>query len=212
MSDAVVATFAPMAFYVLIAFLLALGVVRAAIAYAHRRGMFDQPGQRRSHKVPTPRGGGIGIIVAVVLTVPLCLLFVQPAWPMFTVVALIVAVVMVSWIGWWDDHRSLPALPRFGVQDLAVAIFCVALLIDGLPGSGCRCSCWLGHGASICTISWTVLMAFWRSNAFSPRVAWLRWHGSLACRHWPQHRPALQRPAWGSGALTAHRLVFSWGM
>jgi len=131
MSDAVVATLAPIALYVLIAFLLALGVVRAAIAYAHRRGMFDQPGQRRSHKVPTPRGGGIGIIVAVVLTVPLCLLSVQPAWPMHTVIALIVAVVMIAWIGWWDDHSSLPALPRFGVQVLAVAIFCVALLMDG---------------------------------------------------------------------------------
>lgn len=125
------ATFAPVALDVLIALFLALGVVQAAMAYAHRRGMFDQPGQRRSHKVPTPRGGGIGIIVAVVPTVPFCLLSVQPAWPVYTVIALLAAVVMIAWIGWWDDHRSLPALPRFGVQVLAVTLFCVALLMGG---------------------------------------------------------------------------------
>jgi UDP-N-acetylmuramyl pentapeptide phosphotransferase/UDP-N-acetylglucosamine-1-phosphate transferase len=131
MSDAVVAHFAPIAFVILIAFLIALGVVRAAIAYAHRRGMYDQPGQRRSHKIPTPRGGGIGIIVAVLLTVPVCLLYVQPAWPFHVVVTLLTAVALVAWIGWWDDHRPLPALPRFGVQILATALFSSALLIDG---------------------------------------------------------------------------------
>jgi UDP-N-acetylmuramyl pentapeptide phosphotransferase/UDP-N-acetylglucosamine-1-phosphate transferase len=131
MSDAIVANVAPIALYVLLAFLLALGVVRAAIGYAHRRGMFDQPGQRRSHKVPTPRGGGIGIIVAVVPTVPLCMQLVLPAWPAQTTIALIAAVLLVAWIGWWDDHSSLPVLPRFGVQVLAVAIFSMALLMNG---------------------------------------------------------------------------------
>jgi UDP-N-acetylmuramyl pentapeptide phosphotransferase/UDP-N-acetylglucosamine-1-phosphate transferase len=133
MSDAVVATFAPIAFAALIAFLIALGVVRAAIAYAHRRGMFDQPGQRRSHKLPTPRGGGIGIIVAVVPTVAACLLYLQPSWALHVVITLLIATVLVALIGWWDDHRSLPVLPRFGVQVLAVAMFAIMLLIHG-PG------------------------------------------------------------------------------
>ena len=68
MNEAVVAPFAPIVLSILLAFLIALGVVRAAMAYAHRRGMYDQPGQRRSHKIPTPRGGGVGIVVAVLLT------------------------------------------------------------------------------------------------------------------------------------------------
>jgi UDP-N-acetylmuramyl pentapeptide phosphotransferase/UDP-N-acetylglucosamine-1-phosphate transferase len=131
MSNAIVAHFAPIAFAILIAFFIALGVVRAAMAYAHRRGMFDQPGQRRSHKIPTPRGGGIGIIVSVLLTMPACLLCMQPAWSFHIVITLLVATVLVAWIGWWDDHSSLPALPRFGVQILAVALFSGALLIDG---------------------------------------------------------------------------------
>jgi UDP-N-acetylmuramyl pentapeptide phosphotransferase/UDP-N-acetylglucosamine-1-phosphate transferase len=132
MSDAVVANVAPIALAILIAFVIAFGVVRTAIAYAHRRGMFDQPGQRRSHKIPTPRGGGIGIIVSVILTMPACLLYLQPAWPLHVVITLVIAVAMVACIGWWDDHSSLPALPRFGVQILAVVVFSVALLWAGL--------------------------------------------------------------------------------
>jgi len=131
MSDAVVAMSAPIAVAILIAFLIALGVVRAAIAYAHRRGMFDQPGQRRSHKIPTPRGGGIGIVVSVLLTVPVCLLYAPGACPLHIVVTLSVAFLLVAWIGWWDDHRSLPALPRFGVQMLAAALFSASLLLHG---------------------------------------------------------------------------------
>ena len=37
---------------------------RLARSYAWRKGLFDQPGERRSHVVATPRGGGIGIVVA----------------------------------------------------------------------------------------------------------------------------------------------------
>lgn len=128
MSDTVVAVPAPIALAVLCAFLIALGVVRAAIAYAHRRGMFDQPGQRRSHTIPTPRGGGIGIVVAVLLTMPICLL--QPAspWPFHVVITLLAATTMVALIGWWDDHTSLPVLPRFGVQILAVVLLSLTLV------------------------------------------------------------------------------------
>jgi UDP-N-acetylmuramyl pentapeptide phosphotransferase/UDP-N-acetylglucosamine-1-phosphate transferase len=131
MSDAVVVGFAPIALAVLFAFLITLGVVHAAIAYAHRRGMFDQPGQRRSHKIPTPRGGGIGIVVATLVTLPVCLLQAGSPWPLHLVVTLWAATAMIALIGWWDDHSSLPVLPRFGVQILAVALFSVALMTDG---------------------------------------------------------------------------------
>jgi len=35
-----------------------------AIGYAKKRRLIDEPGVRRSHSTPTPRGGGIGIVVA----------------------------------------------------------------------------------------------------------------------------------------------------
>ena len=34
---------------------------------ALRRKLFDQPGERRSHAVATPRGGGIAIVVTLLL-------------------------------------------------------------------------------------------------------------------------------------------------
>src|SRR5579859_6948968 len=96
---------------VLAALVIAMMVVRGAIAYAHRRGMMDLPGQRRSHTIPTPRGGGIGIVVAVLLTMPLCLAVLPGAWPLVVVGAFTLGTALVATVGWWDDHSSLPILP-----------------------------------------------------------------------------------------------------
>nr|HMM67888.1 hypothetical protein [Dokdonella sp.] len=46
--------------------ILSAALTWASIRYAYRRQMIDHPGQRRSHDVPTPRGGGIGIVLAVI--------------------------------------------------------------------------------------------------------------------------------------------------
>src|SRR5690349_20609281 len=45
--------------------LLSAAATAAAISYARRNNVLDLPGQRRSHSVPTPRGGGIGIVISV---------------------------------------------------------------------------------------------------------------------------------------------------
>jgi len=60
------------------AFAIALLLAQAAIAYANWRGLLDRPGHRRSHRVPTPRGGGIGIVVALLVCAPLVL---ADIWP-----------------------------------------------------------------------------------------------------------------------------------
>jgi UDP-N-acetylmuramyl pentapeptide phosphotransferase/UDP-N-acetylglucosamine-1-phosphate transferase len=117
---------------VLAALVIAMVVVRGAIAYAHRRGMMDMPGQRRSHTIPTPRGGGIGIVVAVLLTMPLSLILLPGALPPAVVAALAVATVLVAAVGWWDDHRSLPILPRFAIQLLSAGLVAAALVITGM--------------------------------------------------------------------------------
>lgn len=111
---------------------IALLVVRGAIAYAHRQGMMDLPGQRRSHTTPTPRGGGIGIVVAALLTMPVSFYLLPEAWPAVVTLTLAVSTIMVAAVGWWDDHRSLPVLPRLGIQMLSSALFAVALAATGL--------------------------------------------------------------------------------
>jgi UDP-N-acetylmuramyl pentapeptide phosphotransferase/UDP-N-acetylglucosamine-1-phosphate transferase len=113
----------------LCAFAVSVIVVIASLAYAHRRGLLDQPGQRRSHTRPTPRGGGIGIVVAVLLcAMPALVLLPQPR-PLSTVIVLALALLAVAAVGWRDDHADLPALPRFAVHLLASLAVCVLLLL-----------------------------------------------------------------------------------
>ena len=106
-------------------------LVRFAIGYAHRRGMLDQPGQRRSHRLPTPRGGGIGLVVAMLLCLPGILWSFPAGWSARSIVCLLAALLLVALAGWWDDHRALPVLPRLGAQLLGVGIFSLGLLTDG---------------------------------------------------------------------------------
>ena len=48
----------------LLAWLVSWAGTRWAIRHAQVHGLHDLPGERRSHAVPTPRGGGIGIAAA----------------------------------------------------------------------------------------------------------------------------------------------------
>ncbi|UJJ58482.1 glycosyl transferase family 4 [Rhodanobacter denitrificans] len=111
---------------------ITLLLVRGAIGYAQRRGMLDQPGQRRSHRLPTPRGGGIGLVVAMLACLPGVLWHAPAAWPTSVIASLLAALALVALAGWWDDHRSLPILPRLGAQLLAVGLFSLSLLGTGL--------------------------------------------------------------------------------
>jgi UDP-N-acetylmuramyl pentapeptide phosphotransferase/UDP-N-acetylglucosamine-1-phosphate transferase len=96
-----------------------------AIRYAKRRRLIDQPGARRSHSQPTPRGGGIGIVVAVLLCV--CVPGLLQASPI-SALTLGAAVLIVAAVGWIDDHRGLRAGTRFVAH-------CVAALIILLPAA-----------------------------------------------------------------------------
>ena len=119
--------------WLLLSFVIAWLSARAAMAYAHRRGMLDRPGQRRSHSIPTPRGGGIGIVIAGLVCLPGVLLGTAAPWPPSVLAGLLAALALVALAGWWDDHSSLPILPRLGAQLLAVLLFAAALAAGGLP-------------------------------------------------------------------------------
>ena len=112
----------------LCAFGVSVVVVIASLAYARRRGLLDQPGKRRSHTRPTARGGGIGIVVAVLLCAIPALALLPDAWSPAVVIVLALALLAVAAVGWRDDHADLPALPRFAVHLLAASAAGVMLL------------------------------------------------------------------------------------
>ncbi|HET7664142.1 MAG TPA: glycosyl transferase family 4 [Rhodanobacteraceae bacterium] len=110
------------------AFVLSVALTWAAIAYAHQRGMLDEPGYRRSHSIPTPRGGGVGLVVGTLLVVMVAL----PYWPgghvLPVAVAMGVAGLLVAVAGWVDDHRDIPVLSRLLVQLLAAGLFSATVI------------------------------------------------------------------------------------
>ncbi|HBK00988.1 MAG TPA: lipopolysaccharide biosynthesis protein [Delftia acidovorans] len=104
--------------------LVAAWLTAMARGYALRRQLLDQPGERRSHAVATPRGGGIAIVASQLLAC-LCIGVLFPA-AAATLAVFSAGLLLVAGIGWWDDHRPLPALPRLAVHVLA------GLLLAGL--------------------------------------------------------------------------------
>ncbi|WP_420345810.1 MraY family glycosyltransferase [Pelagibius sp.] len=81
--------------------------------------IFDRPNDRSSHRVATPRGGGLAVIPVVALAWIAGAFVFAPVAPGFWVVTGgLAAVAAVSWL---DDLRSLPASLRFAVQIVAVA-------------------------------------------------------------------------------------------
>src|SRR3546814_15618576 len=61
----------PRAAWLLLLAVVSRAVTLAARGYALRRDLLDHPGERRSHVVPTPRGGGIGIVLAMLVAMGL---------------------------------------------------------------------------------------------------------------------------------------------
>jgi Fuc2NAc and GlcNAc transferase len=94
--------------------------------YAGRRGLLDHPGDRHSHSVVTPRGGGAGLIAAILIS---SLLFSDGNQPGFWVQCVMPAVVILAITGWWDDHAPLSVRNRFFIQ-LAVSLYLLWFAAD----------------------------------------------------------------------------------
>ena len=114
--------FLPWLLLVLFAVAISTLATRASIGYAKRRRMLDLPGQRRSHRMPTPRGGGIGIVLAVLACLAILLACTGSAPGSMASIPLIASVTLVALVGWIDDHRSLAPGIRLLAHALAVAL------------------------------------------------------------------------------------------
>lgn len=113
-----------------------LGLLTAAAAvatwlarrYALRGNLLDEPGERRSHSVATPRGGGIAI-VAVVLAAAAFLALRSPAGALWA--GFLPGFLIVAGIGWWDDHRPLSPWLRLGVHGVAAVALAAGAWCEG---------------------------------------------------------------------------------
>ncbi len=114
-----------------LAFVVSLLGCGLYLKLAHRWQMLDVPNHRSAHQQPTPRGGGVGILLglfAAMAVVPLT----GVSWPApYPLLALIAGALAVT--GVVDDRLGLPIAWRF----LLYALACAGtswVLLQGQPG------------------------------------------------------------------------------
>jgi UDP-N-acetylmuramyl pentapeptide phosphotransferase/UDP-N-acetylglucosamine-1-phosphate transferase len=120
---------------VVVTIILALGVIAAAAAFLTHRGIaavidwlkaraVAKPNHRSSHTVPTPQGGGIVVVPAMLLTSAIALWLAGshvPGGPLYA--ALVgVAALGLTVVGFIDDIRRLSIAWRLVAQVLALAV------------------------------------------------------------------------------------------
>ena len=88
--------------------------------YAISHNILDQPGERRSHAVPTPRGGGIAIVFALLFAGAWWLPRAGIALPVL--LAFLAGLLLVAMVGLIDDHRSLSPWLRLAVHGVAAGL------------------------------------------------------------------------------------------
>ncbi len=108
---------------------LSVAVTWVLRRYALARSLVDVPNERSSHSIPTPRGGGMAIVLAFFACLPV--LWVLELVPARLVAALIGSGGLVALVGFLDDHYHLARRWRLLFHFLAAAWALVCL--DGMP-------------------------------------------------------------------------------
>lgn len=107
--------------------LAAFAVTLLIRRHAGSLGLVATPNARSSHTVPTPSGGGVGIVAGGAVGSVLVLL--SAPWPGALLLA---AALLIAAIGFIDDRQPLPAAARLGAQLLLVG----TIATIALPGGG----------------------------------------------------------------------------
>ena len=81
---------------------------------ALRLGFIDHPSERRVHTSPLPRLGGVAIYIACILALLLSNRFYMPQ-----LISIMLGATIVSFLGIWDDYRTLKPVIKLAGQVLA---------------------------------------------------------------------------------------------
>ncbi len=112
------------AFLTHLGFCLCLALVSAAAVWGMTRvGVIDTPGERSSHSRPTPKGGGVGIVLAFLVGMLVLYRFAEfsrLADPYFR--AVLFAAVGIAVVAYLDDVLYWPAWAKLAAQLAAAAL------------------------------------------------------------------------------------------
>ncbi len=116
-----------------------------------RKNILDLPNERSSHSLPTPRGGGL---IIVIFTLSLFALKTQDLqlYPYF------IGAILIAIISWFDDLMSIPSVYRLFIHTIAACITIYSLgYFDNIFGVQ------IGYFGIIITFLWIV----WLTNAYN---------------------------------------------
>ncbi len=107
--------------FLICSFIATYLITKKALDYANKAGLIDHPGFRTSHGVSTPRGGGVAIIIVFYLGL---IFFKEEFFDLGNglFLSLLSGGLLVSVIGFWDDHRYVPTKIRLLIH------FCSAFI------------------------------------------------------------------------------------
>jgi Fuc2NAc and GlcNAc transferase len=122
-------------------------------SFASKLNFVDRPNDRSSHSVPTPRGGGVAIVL--VFLTAICVLGAIGLLDATVLSVLAVGGGAVAVVGLLDDRSALPARTRFIVHSTAsvFAVFklgSIPFISSGLLGVG------LSYFVSAVAIAWAI--------------------------------------------------------
>lgn len=98
-----------------LAFWIALALTGLLVPGLRRAGLFDAPNDRSLHVTPTPRGGGIGVLIAVLLATVAAA---DGSAGQTGVVVVAAAALVLGSVGLLDDIRSLAPSLRLAAQGI----------------------------------------------------------------------------------------------
>src|SRR5689334_4906029 len=148
---------------------LSLILTPLVIRLAKRIGAIDQPNERKVHKFPIPRLGGVAIYASFLLSLVLYF-YINPALRPFSLmephtgVMLAASLTLVVILGIWDDVRQLTPGKKFFFQFLAAAmVYAAGFRISSITHPFSANLLHLGWFDFPATILWIVLI----TNAFN---------------------------------------------
>lgn len=111
--------------FFLIFFILAFGFTYFMRAYALKKNIIDNPNERSSHSVPTPRGGGVAVVGSYLLA--LVTLMYSQQLALHTGFILMAAGFVIALLGFLDDHGHINSMLRLAIHFLVAIAVVVSL-------------------------------------------------------------------------------------
>lgn len=145
--------------FIFILFLLAFVMTYLMRAYALKKNIIDNPNERSSHSVPTPRGGGVAVVCSYL--VALAVLMYSQQLELQTGFTLMAAGFVIALLGFLDDHGHINSMLRLVIHFL-VAIG-VVLSLGGFAEVTAFNGVQLGFIANIIA----VLFLVWLLNLYN---------------------------------------------